>query len=121
MPTKNVTDERLSKFKNKGKDPAKLREKRITECVELRKAHKNENFLKRRNITLSSLPDEETLSPDYIPNELVNVNSECRTSQTRGCQAARENWYCSSTGGAHESQGAQCHGGVYGINSVTQI
>uniref|UniRef100_A0A3Q0SQ11 Importin subunit alpha n=1 Tax=Amphilophus citrinellus TaxID=61819 RepID=A0A3Q0SQ11_AMPCI len=72
MPTKNVTDERLSKFKNKGKDPAKLREKRITECVELRKAHKNENFLKRRNITLSSLPDEETLSPDYIPNELVS-------------------------------------------------
>uniref|UniRef100_A0A3Q0SH59 Importin subunit alpha n=1 Tax=Amphilophus citrinellus TaxID=61819 RepID=A0A3Q0SH59_AMPCI len=99
MPTKNVTDERLSKFKNKGKDPAKLREKRITECVELRKAHKNENFLKRRNITLSSLPDEETLSPDYIPNELVtcvsiediikDVNSECRTSQTRGCQAAK--------------------------------
>lgn len=43
----------------------KLREKRISECVELRKAHKNENFLKRRNITLSSLPDEEALSPDY--------------------------------------------------------
>lgn len=42
----------------------KLREKRITECVELRKAHKNENFLKRRNITLSSLPDEDALSPD---------------------------------------------------------
>ncbi|XP_030596352.1 importin subunit alpha-8 [Archocentrus centrarchus] len=100
MPTKNDTGERLSKFKNKGKDPAKLREKRITQCVELRKAHKNENFLKRRNITLSSLPDEETLSPDYIPNELVtyvsiediikDVNSECRTSQTRGCQAARK-------------------------------
>uniref|UniRef100_A0A3Q0SH84 Importin subunit alpha n=1 Tax=Amphilophus citrinellus TaxID=61819 RepID=A0A3Q0SH84_AMPCI len=49
-----------------------LREKRITECVELRKAHKNENFLKRRNITLSSLPDEETLSPDYIPNDFLS-------------------------------------------------
>uniref|UniRef100_A0A671UVP9 Importin subunit alpha n=1 Tax=Sparus aurata TaxID=8175 RepID=A0A671UVP9_SPAAU len=59
MPTKNMTDERLTKFKNKGKDPAKLREKRITECVELRKAHKSESFLKRRNITLSSLPDED--------------------------------------------------------------
>lgn len=91
--------------------------------MELRKAHKNENFLKRRNITLSSLPDEEALSPDYIPNELVSfqkpfnnstktsrdsnnipviqvthlsiediikdVNSDCRKSQTRGCQAAR--------------------------------
>eukprot|EP00064_Thunnus_orientalis_P025774 superscaffoldBa00013968_g26193 len=100
MPTKNMTDERLSKFKNKGKDPAKLREKRISECVELRKAHKNENFLKRRNITLSSLPDEEALSPDYLNDEkvpsltiedIINaVNSDCKESQTRGCQAARK-------------------------------
>lgn len=95
MPTKNVTDERIGKFKNKGKDPAvgrevklarrsvfvteslfgvlqKLREKRISECVELRKAHKNESFLKRRNITLSSLPDEDALSPDYTSNEMVS-------------------------------------------------
>lgn len=49
----------------------KLREKRITECVELRKAHKNESFLKRRNITLSSRPDEDALSPDYTSNEMV--------------------------------------------------
>uniref|UniRef100_A0A3B5AGW9 Importin subunit alpha-5-like n=1 Tax=Stegastes partitus TaxID=144197 RepID=A0A3B5AGW9_9TELE len=99
MPTKNVTDERLSKFKNKGKDPAKLREKRITECVELRKAHKNESFLKRRNLTLSSLPDEEGLSPDHLSAETVtpasmeeiirDVNSESREAQTRGCQAAK--------------------------------
>nr|XP_033480663.1 importin subunit alpha-8 isoform X2 [Epinephelus lanceolatus] len=100
MPTKNVTTERISKFKNHGKDPAKLREKRITVSVELRKAHKDESFLKRRNITLSSLPDEEALSPTYISNEMVaflpiediikDVNSECRESQTRGCQAARK-------------------------------
>ncbi|XP_003972550.1 importin subunit alpha-8 [Takifugu rubripes] len=100
MPTKIVTDERISKFKNKGKDPAKLREKRITECVELRKAHKNENFLKRRNITLSSLPDEDALSPDFkskqpvasltIEDIIKDVTSDCRESQTRGCQAARK-------------------------------
>ncbi|XP_049899247.1 importin subunit alpha-8 [Epinephelus moara] len=100
MPTKNVTTERISKFKNNGKDPAKLREKRITVSVELRKAHKDESFLKRRNITLSSLPDEEALSPTYISNEMVaflpieaiikDVNSDCRESQTRGCQAARK-------------------------------
>ncbi|TNN64352.1 Importin subunit alpha-5 [Liparis tanakae] len=100
MPTKNVDDQRLSKFKNKGKDPAKLREKRISVCVELRKAHKDESFLKRRNITLSSLPDEEGLSPGYLSNEMVvflpiediikDVNSGCRDSQTRGCQAARK-------------------------------
>uniref|UniRef100_A0A665TE14 Importin subunit alpha n=1 Tax=Echeneis naucrates TaxID=173247 RepID=A0A665TE14_ECHNA len=98
MPTKNMTDERLSKFKNKGKDPAKLREKRITECVELRKAHKNESFLKRRNITLSSLPDEEALSPEYkdmgspcsMEDIVRDVTSGSREAQTRGCQAARK-------------------------------
>ncbi|XP_038569851.1 importin subunit alpha-8 [Micropterus salmoides] len=100
MPTKNVVDERISKFKNKGKDPAKLREKRISVCVELRKAQKNENFLKRRNITLSSLPDEEAVSPNYISNEMVallpindiikDVKSDSKESQTRGCQAARK-------------------------------
>uniref|UniRef100_A0A3Q3SEA9 Importin subunit alpha n=1 Tax=Mastacembelus armatus TaxID=205130 RepID=A0A3Q3SEA9_9TELE len=99
MPTKNITEERFSKFKNKGKDPTKLREKRITECVELRKAQKNESFLKRRNIALSSLPDEQALSPvstsSVVPSLSIkeitkNVNSECRESQIRGCQAARK-------------------------------
>ncbi|XP_068448345.1 importin subunit alpha-8 [Clinocottus analis] len=100
MPSTNIVDQRLSKFKNMGKDPAKLREKRILVSAELRKAHKNESFLKRRNITLSSLPDEEALSPGYDSNELVSrlpiediikdVNSGCKDAQTRGCQAARK-------------------------------
>ncbi|XP_038146597.1 importin subunit alpha-8 [Cyprinodon tularosa] len=96
MPTNNVVDQRISKFKNKGKDLAKLREKRISECVELRKAQKNENFLKRRNITLSSLPDEEALSPENdtvsyrIEDIIRDVNSKDREAQTRGCQAARK-------------------------------
>nr|XP_057945591.1 importin subunit alpha-8 isoform X2 [Doryrhamphus excisus] len=100
MPTKDVTKERLGKYKNKGKDPAKLQEKRVSECVELRKAKKNENLMKRRHITLSSLPDEETLSPTYIPDDKVPtlsieeiikaVNSDCKDAQTRGCQAARK-------------------------------
>ncbi|MED6241241.1 Importin subunit alpha-1 [Ataeniobius toweri] len=97
MPTKNVVDERIAKFKNKGKDLAKLREKRISECVQLRKAQKNESFLKRRNITLSSLPDEEALSPENndtvsfrIEDIIKNVNSDDREAQTRGSQAARK-------------------------------
>ncbi|KAM6985172.1 importin subunit alpha-8 [Aplochiton taeniatus] len=99
MPTKNVTDDRISKFKNKGKEPSKLRERRIAECVELRKAQKNENILKRRNI--STLPEDEALSPEFITNnqevisstieEIIgHVNSDCRERQTRGCQAARK-------------------------------
>ncbi|MEQ2272287.1 hypothetical protein XENORESO_018053, partial [Xenotaenia resolanae] len=96
MPTKKVVDERIAKFKNKGKDLAKLREKRISECVQLRKAQKNESFLKRRNITLSSLPDEEALSPENntvsfrIEDIIKNVNSDDREAQTRGSQAARK-------------------------------
>ncbi|MEQ2161158.1 hypothetical protein GOODEAATRI_006935 [Goodea atripinnis] len=95
MSTNNVVDERIAKFKNKGKDLAKLREKRISECVQLRKAQKNESFLKRRNITLSSLPDEEALSPENdtvsfrIEDIIKNVNSNDREAQTRGSQAAR--------------------------------
>ncbi|XP_062310236.1 importin subunit alpha-8 [Osmerus eperlanus] len=99
MPTKNVVDERMTKFKNKGKEPAKLRERRIAECVELRKAHKNENFLKRRNI--STLPDDKALSPEYITDNheaistaiediIGHVNSDCKDRQARGCQAARK-------------------------------
>uniref|UniRef100_A0A3P8W064 Importin subunit alpha n=1 Tax=Cynoglossus semilaevis TaxID=244447 RepID=A0A3P8W064_CYNSE len=80
--------ERLSKFKNKGKDP-KLREKRITDCVELRKAQKLNNLIKRRNVTLSSLPDEDdTLFS--IEDIVKNVTSDSKESQTRGCQAARK-------------------------------
>ncbi|XP_054634777.1 LOW QUALITY PROTEIN: importin subunit alpha-8 [Dunckerocampus dactyliophorus] len=100
MPTKDVTKERLGKYKNKGKDPAKLRDRRVSECVELRKAKKNENFMKRRQITLSSLPDEEALSPTFISDDKVptlsieeiikDVNSECKDARTRGCQAARK-------------------------------
>uniref|UniRef100_A0A8C5BXU7 Importin subunit alpha n=1 Tax=Gadus morhua TaxID=8049 RepID=A0A8C5BXU7_GADMO len=87
-------------FKNKGKDPLKLREKRISECVELRKSQKNESFMKRRNITLSSLPDEEALSPeDIFRNEgralsiaeiIQHVDSGCMDDRIRGCQVARK-------------------------------
>lgn len=100
MPTENLVDKRMCKFKNRGKDfmvcfnsllklflspllklyfanfaPSlkKMRERRVAECVELRKAQKVESILKRRNI--SSQPDEEPLSPDYdIDNEEVVVS-----------------------------------------------
>lgn len=68
--------------------------------VELRKAHKDENLMKRRNLRLSSYPDEEALSPEYISDDKVttysiediikDVNSNCRETQTRGCQGARK-------------------------------
>ncbi|KAM9817937.1 importin subunit alpha-8 [Syngnathus typhle] len=100
MTPRNTPADRINKFKNRGKDPAKLREKRMTEHVQLRKAQKDESFMKRRSITLSSLPSEDTLSPTYVSDDQVctysfeeilkDVNSDCREDQIRGCQAARK-------------------------------
>uniref|UniRef100_A0A672FAK0 Importin subunit alpha n=1 Tax=Salarias fasciatus TaxID=181472 RepID=A0A672FAK0_SALFA len=83
------TEARLSRFKNKFRDPAKLREKRIAMCVKLRKDQKNEHIMKRRKITLSSLPDEE-ISCASIEDIVRDVNSDCILLQIRGCQAARK-------------------------------
>uniref|UniRef100_A0A671R8F2 Importin subunit alpha n=1 Tax=Sinocyclocheilus anshuiensis TaxID=1608454 RepID=A0A671R8F2_9TELE len=99
MPTENLSDKRMSKFKNKGKEPTKMRDRRIAECVELRKAHKVESIMKRRNI--SSVGDEEPLSPEdntdnkqviseTIQEIVANVNGECPEKQRQGCQAARK-------------------------------
>lgn len=40
-----------------------MRERRVAECVELRKAQRVESILKKRNIT--SQADDEPLSPEY--------------------------------------------------------
>ncbi|XP_054849288.1 importin subunit alpha-8 [Eublepharis macularius] len=97
MPTTNEQSERMKKFKNKGKDADAMRKQRIEAAVELRKAKKDEQILKRRNISFARedtlSPEKEDKSPtaDLSLEEIVKaVNSEDFHLHLTAAQSARK-------------------------------
>ncbi|XP_066496526.1 importin subunit alpha-8 [Tiliqua scincoides] len=96
MPTTDEQEKRMRQFKNKGKDLVEMRRQRTEVSVELRKARKDEQILKRRNIGFTM---EGSLSPEIedaavallsLEEIVVVLQSDDPRLHLKAAQAARK-------------------------------
>nr|XP_020756261.1 importin subunit alpha-8 [Odocoileus virginianus texanus] len=93
MPTLDAPEERLRKFKYRGKDASARRQQRFAVSLELRKARKDEQALKRRNITsVSHDPaDQQTKGDSLTLQDIISgVNASDPELCFQATQAARK-------------------------------
>lgn len=97
MPTEenSIGVNRLNRYKNKGKDSEEMRRKRNETNIELRKARKDDQLLKRRNISLNNLatsPLQENNSQPAMTMDLIleGMDSSDEDLQLKATMAARK-------------------------------
>ncbi|XP_045114026.1 importin subunit alpha-1-like [Portunus trituberculatus] len=86
---------RLKSFKNAGKDMEEMRRRRQETSIELRKAKKDDQLLKRRNVTLddpgSPLQEQNASGPSLSLEEIINgITSNDSSTQLMATQGARK-------------------------------
>ncbi|XP_023022699.1 karyopherin subunit alpha [Leptinotarsa decemlineata] len=89
-------ENRIRSFKNKGKDTEEMRRRRIGQSVELRKARKEDQLLKRRNISTAEEPTSPlqesnstspvTMSTEEIMYGMMNGDETVQFRATLACR-----------------------------------
>ncbi|KAL6036819.1 hypothetical protein STEG23_005471 [Scotinomys teguina] len=91
MPTLEAPEERLKKFKYRGKDVSMRRQERIAANLQLRKAKKDEQALKRRNISQFSNDLVSQVSVEeitFLRNITWTLSNLCRNKNPYPCEQA---------------------------------
>lgn len=97
MPAQENADTRMRSFKNKGKDSDEMRRRRNEVNIELRKARKDDQLQKRRNISLGGEPTSPLQDSNITPMPVMNIDeiingmaSDDEAVQLKATQAARK-------------------------------
>ena len=91
-------ENRIRCFKNKGKDTDEMRRRRIGQTIELRKARKDDQLLKRRNISdkeeptsplqETNLPSSVSMTSEEILFGLMSKDEDIQFKATQACRKA---------------------------------